>query len=96
MLHVQSSMRMGEDPATSVLDANGEARWVKRLFIADNAALANSVGGMNPTLTTQALATRTSEKIFQMYFGGSPWVNTETPLSSVDDRVTQAVLARGL
>lgn len=96
LLHVQSSMRMGEDPATSVLDADGQARWVKRLFIADNAALANGCGGMNPTLTAQALATRTAEKIFQLYFGGSPWVVHETPLSSVDDRVTEAVLARGL
>lgn len=96
LLHVQSSMRMGEDPGTSVLDANAEARWVKRLFVADNAALANACGGMNPTLTSQALATRTAEKIFQLYFGGSPWVTRETPLSSVDDRVTQAVIQRGL
>ncbi|MGH6646511.1 GMC family oxidoreductase N-terminal domain-containing protein [Aquabacterium sp.] len=96
LLHMQSSMRMGTDPATSVLDANAEARWVKRLFVADNAALANACGGMNPTLTTQALATRTSEKIFQLYFGGSPWVGRESPLSSVDDRVTQAVIQRGL
>jgi choline dehydrogenase-like flavoprotein len=96
MLHVQSSMRMGEDAATSVLDADAQSRWVKRLFIADNAALANSCGGMNPTLTTQALATRTAERIFQLCFGGSAWVGRETPLSSVDDRVTQAVLARGL
>ena len=57
-----------------MLDANAEARAVKRLFIADNAALANGIGGPNPTLTTQALATRTAEKIFQRYFGGDPWV----------------------
>jgi choline dehydrogenase-like flavoprotein len=59
ILHVQSTMRMGSDPADSVLDANAEGRFVERLFISSNSALANGLGGPNPTLTTQALATRT-------------------------------------
>jgi choline dehydrogenase-like flavoprotein len=96
LLHVQSSMRMGFDAADSVLDGTAEARWVDRLFIADNSALPNAAGGANPTLTTQAVATRTAENIFRTYFGGDPWVGTEAPTSSIDDRVTQAVLARGL
>ncbi len=94
ILHVQSTMRMGLDPNNSVLDANAEARAVKRLFIADNAALANGIGGPNPTLTMQALSTRTAEKIFQIYFDGDPWVATESPISSIDDVVTAAVLGR--
>ncbi|MBH0118045.1 GMC family oxidoreductase N-terminal domain-containing protein [Rhodococcus sp. HM1] len=96
ILHAQSSMRMGTSGNDSVLDATGEARWVKRLFVADNSALANSLGGPNPTLTTQALATRTSEAIFRTYFGGDAWVGREDPVSSVDDRVTAAVIAQGL
>jgi hypothetical protein len=92
ILHVQSTMRMGIDPSNSVLDANAESREVKRLFIADNSALANSLGGPNPTLTSQALATRTAEKILVKYFGGQPFVGRETPISSIDDRVTRAVL----
>jgi choline dehydrogenase-like flavoprotein len=96
LFHIHSTMRMGLDPATSVLDANAESRWVKRLFIADNSALANCVGGPNPTLTTQALATRTAEKIFQIYFGGRPWVRRESPTSSIDPAVTKAVLRLGL
>ena len=72
LYHIHSTMRMGLSEDDSVLDENAEARWVKRLFIADNSALANSIGGPNPTLTTQALATRTAEKIFQLYFGGDP------------------------
>jgi choline dehydrogenase-like flavoprotein len=91
ILHVQSSMRMGSSAGNSVLDANAEARWVKRLFIADNAALANGLGGPNPTLTTQALATRTAERIFQAYFGGEPWVGDESPVVSTDPRVTDAL-----
>jgi choline dehydrogenase-like flavoprotein len=96
ILHVQSTMRMGSDPSTSVVDASSEARFVKRLFIADNSALANCLGGPNPTLTSQALATRAAQTIFTRYFGGHPWVGHEAPVSSIDDRVTQAVFARGI
>ena len=94
ILHVQSTMRMGMSEDDSVLEATGEARFVKRLFIADNSALANGLGGPNPTLTTQALATRTAEKIFQTYFDGDPWVKRESPVSSIADDVTRAVIAR--
>jgi choline dehydrogenase-like flavoprotein len=92
LLHLHSTMRMGVSENDSVLDANAEARWVERLFIADNSALPNALGGPNPTLTMQALATRTAEKIFVRHFGGEPWVGQESPVSSVDDSVTNAVL----
>jgi len=62
-LHIQSTMRIGY-----VTDTNCEALQVKRLYIADNSVLFNGLGGPNPTLTTQALATRTSEKIVHQYF----------------------------
>lgn len=61
--HLHSTMRIG-----CVVDTNCEAFGVKRLFIADNSVLYNSLGGPNPTLTTQALATRTAEKIAGCYF----------------------------
>lgn len=96
ILHVQSTMRMGLDHTNSVLDPNCEARFVKRLFVADNSALPNALGGPNPTLTSQALATRTAEKIFRLYFGGDPWVRRESPVSSIADEVTEGVLARQL
>ena len=87
-------MRMGLDERDSVLDAGGASRWVRGLFVADNSALANALGGPNPTLTTQAVATRTAEHIFQRHFGGDPWVTSEAPVSSIDDAVTAAVLAQ--
>jgi choline dehydrogenase-like flavoprotein len=96
MLHIHSTMRMGADASTSVLDAWSESRFVRRLFVADNSALPNGLGGPNPTLTTQALATRAAERILTRYFGGDPWVGRDNPVTSVDDRVTAAVLARGL
>lgn len=96
LLHVQSTMRMGDSDDNSVLDGNAESRWVKRVFVADNSALANSLGGPNPTLTTQALATRTSERIFRQYFGGDPWVGDESPVVSTDDSVTARIIELGL
>ncbi|SDZ82560.1 Choline dehydrogenase [Thalassobacillus cyri] len=63
MIHIMSTMRMGY-----VVDENCEALEVSRMFIADNSVLTNGLGGANPTLTTQALATRTAEKIYEKYF----------------------------
>lgn len=62
--HIESTMRMG-----FVVDSNCEAYQVKRLFIADNSVHYNALGGPNPTLTTQALATRMVEKLATLYFG---------------------------
>jgi choline dehydrogenase-like flavoprotein len=96
VIHSHSTMRMGLSADNSVLDPSAETRSVKRLFIADNSALANGLGGSNPTLTTQALATRTAETIFQRYFGGDAWVTREAPVASVDHAATRAVIERGL
>jgi choline dehydrogenase-like flavoprotein len=96
ILHVQSSMRMGASDQDSVLDEEAQARGVDRLYVADNSALANGLGGPNPTLTTQALATRTSERIFQRWFDGDPWVRTEAPVVSTDQRISARLAALGL
>jgi choline dehydrogenase-like flavoprotein len=95
-VYIQSTMRMGGDPSNSVVDEWQEARFVKRLFVTDVSSIPNSLGGPNPTLTTQALATRASERIFSKYFGGDPWVKHESPTPSTDRRVTAAVVKRGL
>jgi choline dehydrogenase-like flavoprotein len=96
LLHVHSTMRMGLSESDSVLDDTAESRAVSRLFVADNSALANSLGGPNPTLTNQALATRTAETIFQRYFGGDPWVRSEAPVVSTDARITRRLAELGL
>ncbi|MAX57062.1 MAG: oxidoreductase [Alcanivoracaceae bacterium] len=97
LIHMQSSMRMGLDPANSVVDENGEARAVQGLYIADNSSLANALGGPNPTLTTQAIATRTAEKIMQKHFGGDGWVsNWRLPVTSIDPRISLACGKRGI
>ena len=66
--HIMGTMRMGTDPATSVVDAGGEAHEVERLFIGDSSILPNGLGGPNPTLTAQALAARTAGQIATRYF----------------------------
>ena len=64
--HLMSTMRIGRDPRTSVFDPQGQAHEVQGLFIGDTSALPNSLGGPNPTLTAQALATRTAEHILRL------------------------------
>lgn len=67
-VHMHGTMRMGTDPGTSVVDDACEAHQVKRLFLADSSPFPNGIGGPNPTLTIQALATRTATKIVERYF----------------------------
>lgn len=62
-IHLHSTMRMG-----FVVDPTCEAYQVERLYVADNSADYNALGGPNPTLTTQALATRTAELLAKKYF----------------------------
>ncbi len=63
LTHIMGTMRLGSDPATSVADPNGQAHEVQGLFIGDSSALPNGLGGPNPTLTAQALAARTADRI---------------------------------
>jgi choline dehydrogenase-like flavoprotein len=51
-----------------VCDADGQAHEVAGLFVGDSSALPNGLGGPNPTLTAQALATRTADRIFELTF----------------------------
>ncbi|MEU4454399.1 GMC family oxidoreductase N-terminal domain-containing protein [Nocardioides sp. NPDC023903] len=95
-LHVHSTMRMGDSENDSVVDHSGETRAVKRLFVADNSALPNSVGGPNPTLTMQAMVTRISEHIVTRYFDGEGWVAKGSPVISTDSRITRGLVKLGL
>ena len=63
LTHVMGTMRMASDPASGVVDPDGHAHGVDGLFVADASVLPNGVGGVNPTLTAQALATRTAANV---------------------------------
>lgn len=67
-IHAHGTMRMGADPSASVVDGDGEAHGIARLFIADTSVFANGIGGPNPTLTAQAVATRIADRIVARYF----------------------------
>ncbi|MGH2830679.1 MAG: GMC oxidoreductase, partial [Actinomycetota bacterium] len=69
-IHQMGTMRMGRSPDDSVVDDAGEAHLVDGLFVADASILANGLGGVNPTLTIQAVATRTAVKIAERHFAG--------------------------
>ena len=54
--------RMGSDPRTSVVDANGEVWNTKGLFVAGSSLFPNTEFA-NPTLTVVALAYRMAEHL---------------------------------
>ena len=57
--HILGTLRMGNDPATSVTDAFGKFHDLDNLYSADGAVLPTS-SGYNPTLTIQSMALRTA------------------------------------
>jgi choline dehydrogenase-like flavoprotein len=60
--HVQGTCRMGDDPARSVVDRNGESHDVQRLFVGDASLIPRTLS-VNPSLTIMALATRLAEHL---------------------------------
>ncbi len=55
---------MGDDPATSVVDADCRAHDVPNLYICSAAVFPTS-GGANPTHTVMALAARTAARFLE-------------------------------
>ena len=62
IIHELGCVRMGNNPATSVVNANCQAHDVKNLFVADGGPFV-SQADKNPTWTILALSMRTSEYI---------------------------------
>ena len=61
--HVFGTCRMGTDPATSVVNADGRSNRWRNLWIADASVFPSSGGGEAPALTIHALSLRTTERI---------------------------------
>jgi choline dehydrogenase-like flavoprotein len=61
--HVFGTCRMGANPASSVVNANGRSHRWRNLWITDASVFPSSGGGEAPSLTIQALALRTAERI---------------------------------
>ena len=60
--HVLGTARMGADPETSVVDPDCRSHDVPNLWICDGSVWP-TVGAVNPSLTIEALATRTARKV---------------------------------
>lgn len=60
--HQAGTCRMGDDPATSVVDRNCRVHGHDNLYIADGSVHVTN-GGFNPVLTIMALAFRTAAHI---------------------------------
>ena len=61
--HVFGTCRMGNDPASSVVDAVGRSHRWRNLWITDVSVFPSSGGGEAPSLTIQALALRSAARI---------------------------------
>jgi len=60
--HINGSCRMGSDPRTSVVNADCRSWDIPNLWICDGSVFP-TVGGVNPSLTIQAIALRTADRI---------------------------------
>ncbi len=60
--HAAATCRMGDSPATSVVDKDLRVHGVDNLWVCSNAVFPSGAA-VNPTLTLAALATRLSEKL---------------------------------
>jgi choline dehydrogenase-like flavoprotein len=60
--HLNGTARMGSDPAASVVDADCRSWDIPNLWVCDGSVFP-TVGGVNPSLTIQAIACRTGDRI---------------------------------
>ncbi len=60
--HLNGTARMGDDPETSVVDADCRSWDIPNLWVCDGSVFP-TVGGVNPSLTIQAVALRTADRI---------------------------------
>jgi choline dehydrogenase-like flavoprotein len=60
--HIMGTCRMGADPATSVVNADGRSWDIPNLWVCDG-SLFPTAGSVNPSLTIQALACRMGARI---------------------------------
>jgi len=60
--HLNGTALMGDDPRISVVDADCRSWDIRNLWICDGSVFP-TVGGVNPSLTIQAIACRTADRI---------------------------------
>ena len=63
--HLYGTARMGDDPKISVVNADCRSWDIRNLWICDGSVFPTT-GGVNPSLTIQAVACRTGDRIREM------------------------------
>jgi len=63
--HLNGTARMGDNPRSSVVDADCRSWDIPNLWICDGSVFP-TVGGVNPSLTIQAIACRTGDRIAEL------------------------------
>lgn len=63
--HLNGTARMGSDPSDSVVNADCRSWDIPNLWICDGSVFP-TVGGVNPSLTIQAIACRTGDRIAEL------------------------------
>ena len=63
--HLYGTARMGDDPRNSVVNADCRSWDIPNLWICDGSVFPTT-GGVNPSLTIQAIACRTGDRIKAM------------------------------
>jgi choline dehydrogenase-like flavoprotein len=62
--HQAGTCRMGTDPATSVVNADGRAHDVDNLYLVDTSVFP-SIGAVNPALTAMANSLRVGDRVLE-------------------------------
>lgn len=65
LAHACGTCRMGEDPATSVVNMNNQVHGIQNLFVVDSSFFPTS-GGINPGLTIAANSLRVADYLLQL------------------------------
>jgi choline dehydrogenase-like flavoprotein len=64
-VHEMGGARMGEDPATSILNGHNQVHGIDNLFVTDGACMP-ATGNVNPSLTYMALTARAADHAVNM------------------------------
>jgi choline dehydrogenase-like flavoprotein len=87
MAHPSGTTRMGNDPATSVVDANCKVHGIEGLYVAGSSIFPTS-GQANPTLMIMSFAIRLADHLKSVVFGHEP--DAPTP-QAVERKIDEAV-----
>ncbi|MFG1953679.1 GMC family oxidoreductase [Micromonospora sp. NPDC048830] len=77
--HLHGTCRAGTDPLTSVTDPDGRVHGLTNLMVVDGSVMPYP-GGVNPTLSIQALALRMAHRLLRRELGIEPEVSPIRPV----------------